>query len=69
MPHDIVGILAFGIVIAAMVMLGAYMLGGLWPALGIATAATLFLIARLSRRSNRERDEEAHDPTTGPGPA
>lgn len=68
-PHDIVGMLAFGIVIAAMVMLGAYLLGGVWPALAIAAVAAVFLIARLSRRSTRERDEEAHDPRTGPGPA
>ncbi len=68
-PHDIVGILAFMIVIIAMAIVGAYLLLGVLPAIIIAALVTPFIVVHLSRRSSRERTEEAHDPTTGPGPA
>lgn len=59
-PHDVVGVLAFSIVLVAITMGILYMFIGLTATVIIALVLTPFVIVPLARRAAGERTEEAY---------
>jgi hypothetical protein len=67
-PHDVMALLALGIIMIAVVTMLAYLIAGAGVAIGLALVIGLWTIGRLSRRASRERTEEVTGETHGDRP-
>lgn len=65
-PHDVVGILAISVVGFALITGVVWMAFGGAPAMILLAIGFMWFIARLARRADREREEEAIHPKPEP---
>lgn len=57
-PHDVIGMLAYGIALLAGATLITWLWLGVWAALAVAFVAGFFMLKGLPSRSVREREQE-----------